>query len=197
MINKRDIKNLVGKMDVILEIGCADGSDTDELMNFGKVYGFEPEPRNIATLKNRLPELQLFEGAVSDVDGVATFNRSRTNDPEALRLSGSILPPKNHTKNWNWIYFDETVTVPTVKLDTFCKDMPVIDFIWCDAQGAEGKIIDGAKETLKKTRYLFTEYCNDEHYEGQPTLHELKKMLPDFEVVMDYGTDVLFKNKNL
>lgn len=196
MIDKRDLKNIIGKTDIILEIGCAEGSDTRELMKWGKVYGFEPEPRNIEILSS-IEGLELYKGAVSNIDGETFFHRSRTNDPEALRLSGSVMKPKNHLTNWDWIFFDETIRVPTIKLDTFCKDMPVIDFIWCDAQGAEGLIIQGAIETLKKTRYFFTEYCNDEHYEGQPTLRELEMMLPDFEVVMDYGTDVLFKNKNL
>lgn len=196
MISKKDLKNLIGKTDVILEIGCAHGEDTKELLTWGKVYGFEPEPRNIAILE-KIEGLNLFKGAVSDEDGEATFNRSRTNDPEALRLSGSILKPKNHLTNWDWIFFDETITVPTIKLDTFCKDMPVIDFIWCDAQGAEGKIIAGGQETLKKTRFFFTEYCDDEHYEGQPTMREILKLLPDFEVAFDYGTDVLLKNTKI
>lgn len=195
-MNKKDIKNLIGGNALILEIGCADGKDTRELMEIATVYGFEPEPNNIKTLRG-ISGLVLFEGAVSDEDGETTFNRSRTNDPEALRLSGSIMNPKNHLTNWDWIFFDELITVPTIKLDTFCKDMPKIDFIWCDAQGAEEKIIKGGYETLKKTRYFFTEYSDDEQYEGQPTLRGLEKMLPDFEIAVDYGADVLFKNKNL
>jgi len=195
-MNKLDLKNLIGKTDVILEIGCADGTDTEGLMKWGTVYGFEPEPRSIRVLE-QIPNLKLFKGAVSDIDGTAIFNRSRTDDPKAVRLSGSIMKPKNHVKIWDWIFFDETIKVETIKLDTFCKDIPLIDFIWCDAQGAEGKIIKGGEETFRKTRYFLTEYQNDEHYDGQPTLDEILKLLPDFEIRMDYGTDVLLRNKTL
>ncbi len=199
MIDKRDLKNIIGKTDVIIEIGCANGDDTKTFLEWGAlVYGFEPEPRNVEILKGiKDKNFHLYPCAVSDSLGFVDFNRSRTSDPEALRLSGSILKPKNHLKNWDWIYFDEKTRVMTTDLDTFSKDIPLIDFIWCDAQGAEAAIIKGATKTLKKTRYFFTEYCNDEHYEGQVSLRELEKMLPDFELVMDYKTDALFKNKNL
>jgi FkbM family methyltransferase len=199
MINKQDLKNLIGNMDTIIEIGAANGDDTAELLKFGKVIAFEPEPMNVEILKTRFDgdwNFTLVEAAVGDTMGRTTFNRSRTNDPAALRLSGSILPPKNHVKHWDWIYFDQPMEVRTVTLDSVI-DSPLVDFIWCDAQGAEGLIIKGGQETLKKTRYILMEYANDEHYEGQPTLFELCKMLPDFEPVIDYGTDVLFKNKNL
>ncbi len=42
-----------------------------------------------------------------------------------------------------------------------------IDFIYCDIQGAEKQMIAGANESLKKTRYLYTEYSNSEDYENQ------------------------------
>ena len=193
-MDKQIIKSLIGSNGIILEIGSADGSDTRGLMEIGKVYAFEPEPRNIKILKE-IDGLELYEGAVSDEDGFTTFNRSRTNNPEDLRLSGSILKPKNHLINWDWIFFDEEVRVPTITLDTwwYLNKKPTIDFIWCDAQGAEARIIKGGQEALKHTRYLYREYCNDEHYEGQLNLVELSKLLPDFRVKTDFGTDVLFE----
>jgi 2-O-methyltransferase len=190
------VQNLISLNPVIFEIGCADGKDTKEFLKMGKVYGFEPEPNNIKLLKE-LKGLELFEGVVSDIDGEIDFNRSRTSDPEALRLSGSIQQPKNHLKIWDWIYFDESIKVKSIRLDTFAKDIPYIDFIWCDSQGAEERIIKGGSETLKKTKFFYTEYTNNEQYEGQATLGRLRELLPDFEMVIDFGTDVLFKNKNI
>lgn len=181
---------------VILEIGAADGHDTKELMELGKVYAFEPEPKNIKLLK-QIPKIRLFEGVVSDIDGQMTFHRSNTSDPEALSLSGSVMVPKNHLKIWKWIHFDKIMPVQSVRLDTFCKDMKKIDFIWCDAQGAEALIIKGGKKTFKKTRYFYTEYSDDEQYENQPTLHKILELLPDWEILLDYGGDVLLKNKLL
>lgn len=196
-MNKETIKKLIGDNAIILEIGAADGTDTKELMQIAKVYAFEPDPRNREILK-KIPGINLFEGAVSDIDGDITFNLSRNErDPNALSLSGSIMKPKKHLEIWDWISFNESITVPTIKLDTFCQDMPKIDFIWCDVQGAEEKVILGGKETFKKVKYFFTEYSDDEQYEGQPTLEHLIDLLPDFEVMSNYGTDVLLRNKNI
>lgn len=207
-ITKKQIKNLLSKDDaVIFEIGSADGQDTLKFLNLFKnpnfkIYGFEPEPKNIKLIKEKINDSRfyLFKGVISDTNGEISFNRSSTGNPEDLSLSGSIMQPKNHLKEWDWIHFDEKITVPSITLDTFCKDknIDVIDFVWCDVQGAEEKVILGGKETFaNKVRYLYTEYSNNELYAGQPTLAKILELLPDFEIVKDFKTDVLLKNKKI
>lgn len=61
-------------------------------------------------------------------------------------------------------------------------------------QGAEGDLIAGGSETLARTRYFYTEYSNDEMYEGQPSLAQLVDMLPNFCIFRRYQWDVLFEN---
>ncbi len=82
------------------------------------------------------------------------------------------------------------------RLDTWAKEHGVtaVDFIWADIQGAEGDLITGGKETLANTRYFYTEYSDEELYEGQPTLAQLQSMLPTFSIVRRYPMDVLFEN---
>lgn len=207
-LTKKEIKSILNtKNPVILEIGSADGGDTlDFIKTFSDVnltlYGFEPEPKNITILENKIPysNYKLFKGVISDIDGELSFNRSRTDNPEDISLSGSIMNPKKHLELWDWIHFDEKLTVPSITLDTFSKqnNLTVIDFIWCDVQGAEKKVIIGGQETLKNNvRFFYTEYSNDEQYEGQPTKEEILNLLPSFEVVNDYGTDILLKNRNI
>ena len=207
-LDKNYIKQLINKNNpVILEIGSANGDDTsDFIKTFSdtdfRLYGFEPEPKNIKIIEEKISseKFELFRGVVSDTDGELTFNRSRTDNPDDFSFSGSIMKPKNHLKLWDWIYFDESIAVPSITLDTFCatKNINTIDFIWCDVQGAEERVIMGGKKTLEtKVRFLFTEYSNDEQYEGQPTLQRILNLLPTFEVVRDDGKDVLLKNKNL
>ena len=209
VLSKNKIKNLIAKDNpVIFEIGSANGDDTlDFLQTFNnvnlKLYGFEPEPKNIAILKKKInsDKFILFEGVISDVDGEVTFNRSRTDNSNDLSFSGSIMKPKNHLKIWDWIYFDEMMKVSSTTLDRFCEKnkIDVIDFIWCDAQGAEGRIIAGGEKAFKnKVRFLYTEYSNDEQYENQPSLKRILELLPSFDIVDDYGgKDVILRNKNL
>lgn len=207
-LDMQAIKRLVGHSDaLIFEIGSANGQDSAEFLktftdSHFRLYGFEPEPKNIALIEKHIQDrrFSLFKGAVSDQSGMTSFNRSRSDNPEDLSLSGSLMKPKNHLKTWTQIYFDQKIEVPTITLDEFCKknSIGVIDFIWCDVQGAEEKIIRGGAETFaRKVRYFYTEYSNNEYYEGQPTRDMIIRLLPDFKVVRDFGTDILLKNKHL
>jgi len=208
MLDKNKISKLLStKSPVIFEIGAGDGGDTLDFLKIfdsvdAKLFVFEPEPKNIAILKNRIKDqrFNLFEGAVSDIDGKVWFHRSRTSNSQDLSLSGSIMKPKNVLKIWNWIYFDQNIQISSITIDVFCKmnNIQKIDFIWCDAQGAEERIIMGGQESFKnKVRYFYTEYSNEEQYENQPTLKKILQLLPSFEIIEDFGTDVLLKNKNI
>jgi FkbM family methyltransferase len=159
--------------------------------------------KNIEIVKQTInyEKHHLFEGVISDIDGSIVFNRSRTDNPNDLSYSGSIKRPKEHLDEWPFIKFDQELTVESITLDTFCKNNNIefIDFIWADVQGAEGELILGGKEMFKnKVKYFYTEYSNKEYYYGQLNLNKLSEILgSDWEVVIDFGTDVLFKNKNL
>lgn len=206
-MNKLQIKNLINKENpTIFEIGAADGQDSVDFINsFGEInlYSFEPDPSNIKLIKEKISyeKFNLFEGVISNLDDEITFNRSRTDNPDDLRYSGSIKLPKEHLNEWNWIYFDEQIKVKSIKLDTFCEqnNINIIDFIWADVQGAEDLMIIGGIETFKnKVRFLYTEYANKEYYENQPNLNKILSLLGnDWELVHDFGSDILLKNKNL
>ena len=87
----------------------------------------------------------------------------------------------------------------TLTLDDWCSqnDIANVDFIWMDTQGAEGDVIAGARNILQKTRFLYTEYSNNELYEGQLSLKELLAHLPSFDVIAKYPGDVLLRNRPL
>jgi FkbM family methyltransferase len=203
-----DIKNLITITNpIIFEIGCADGVDTRNLLNlfpYGDFYCFEPEPNNIELFKNKFKydhNIKLYEGVISNITSDIIFNRSRTDNPNDLRYSGSIKNPKKHKEHWPSIFFDEQITVNSSSLDNFCQNNNInnIDFIWADVQGTEKDLILGGSETLsKKVKYFYTEYYNEEIYENQINLNETIELLGDnWELLFDYGTDALFRNKNV
>jgi 2-O-methyltransferase len=188
----------------ILEIGCNDGSDTLaflRVMPQAKIYCFEPDPGAIGRFKKnlgaQLAKVRLFEIAVSDRTGQIDFHSSGADLPDGWDRSGSIRRPKNHLKRYPWVKFEKTITVGTCRLDDWCAENGIkqVDFIWMDAQGAEANVIAGARKILQETKFLYTEYSNDELYEGQLSLKNLLARLPSFKVVARYRNDVLLRNR--
>jgi 2-O-methyltransferase len=117
--------------------------------------------------------------------------------PQGWDYSGSIRAPKNATALYPWLKFESKIRVPVRSLDSWASERGIkkIDFIWADMQGAEGDLVAGGRETLARTRYLYTEYSDQEEYEGQPTLPQLATMLPNFSILQRYRGDVFFENK--
>jgi hypothetical protein len=86
--------------------------------------------------------------------------------------------------------------VTCVRLDdvSSLKDS-IIDFMWVDVQGAEDIVFAGARETLKRTRYVYTEYATG-LYEGQLNRSQILAVFgPKWSVVHDFGGDILLQNQ--
>ncbi len=209
-LTHQEIAALIKKSNpTILEIGCNDGDDTLAFLHEmpdAKMYCFEPDPRAVGRFKTNLgsslDRVRLFEIAISDRKGQIDFHTSTSDNvdfPKGWDRSGSIRRPKNVHTVFPWVKFEETITVSTCRLDDWCteNDIKEVDFIWMDVQGAEGDVIAGATNILERTRFLYTEYGNNELYEGQPSLKVLLARLPSFEVVARYPGDVLLRNREM
>jgi len=206
-MQKQSIRQLINSASpVIFEIGAANGEDTLEFINtFNdlnfKMYCFEPDLRNIDAFKKRIndPRVKLFEMAVGDKDGRAIFNQSA----DIYNLSSSLKKPNmvNMKATWPLMEFDKTYEVDVITIDTFLQqqNIPLVDFIWADVQGAEDLMINGAKNSLiDKIRFLFTEYSDVEYYENEPNLNEIKRLMGDtWDIIQIFRADVLLKNRNL
>jgi len=211
---------------VILEIGCNDGKDTLEFMEQLPrihLHAFEPDPRPRRRFEKSLgaplpdtlgPHHQVLHNprmsttlwfypvAIGERDGDVPFFQSNGNIPGAhvvdWDLSGSIREPTGHLKRDKQVKFERMITVPCWRLDTWmsCVNYPIIDFIWMDVQGAEGDVIRGGPETLKRTRMIYTEFYNVPQYEGQPNLQQILDLLgPTWKLVSTFeGYNALIAN---
>ena len=206
MLTPYDIMAMVGKSDpVILDVGCNDGEHTQmfrQVFPCAHIYSFEPDKRAQHRFRQRNPGEQLLPVAVGASDGEAPFYQSHGDGVTQVSewdYSGSIRQPKNHLVVHPWCGFDDPTMVVQTTLDTWRRtaNVDVVDFIWADVQGAEGDLVKGAEETLRRTRFFYTEYNDSEMYIGQVTLAQLRGLLPDFEVVHVYSDDVLFRNVRL
>lgn len=202
-MEKKIVKQLIKKHNpVVLEVGTHYGNDSKEFLNEFpgiQIYCFEPNPICIEKHKSKINDerCKLFEVAISDENGTFKFYQSKGQDPRGKIYDGSssLKKPKEHLQAYPFCSFEE-ITVPAVRLDTWLEktDISEIDFIWADVQGAEEKLINGGKKALSMTRYFYTEFYDNEMYEGQHDLKSLQKLLPSFKIVCLYGKNVLFKN---
>lgn len=193
---------------VIFEMGAHWGEDTSRLMGYcwtkPTYIAFEPDPRNIARIRNQAHTwpLKLVEGAISDKDGRADLFLS---DGEH-RISGnemtganSLRAPKQVKDLFAWITWGRTINVRIRRLDTYCKrnDINHIDFLWADIQGCEYDMLRGAGTMLDNISMMRLEYSDRELYEGQKGLSDILKLLGEkWEVVAKEKTDVLVKKTN-
>jgi FkbM family methyltransferase len=214
ILNRFEVLVQYFKNPTIFEVGINDGYHTNILNQIIKkyhqkyvYYAFEPDYRLIAQIEYIIaahPQIVFFDHAVSDIIGEIDFHLSggyekRPNFPKQnFTGSSSIRKPKEVLKAWPDMTF-ETVKVQTITMDEIIKirNISKIDFVWMDTQGAEIDVFRGAKESLKKIQYIYTEYCDAELYEGEIGLKEICNLLPMFEIVEDYGGDVLLRNKEI
>lgn len=198
---------VIGKKDpVIIEIGANCGQTTLEFMKVfpnAKIFCFEPDPRAIEKFKNNIKcdNVKLIEAAVGSLNGNIDFNQSSGAEwiePAGWDHSGSIRKPKTHLHVWPWVKFDTKISVPIIMLDDWLieNDIKSIDLIWADVQGAEGDLISGANYALSITDFFYTEFSDDEWYEGQINFETMRALLPAFSVVKKFKNDVLFRRIN-
>ena len=97
------------------------------------------------------------------------------------------------------VTFERSAEVAVRRLDGWAAENGVarVDFVWADVQGAENRLIEGGRETLSRTRYLYTEYADRELYEGQWTLDRILAELPGFELAARYPNDALLRNRTI
>lgn len=200
---------------IFFEVGSHFGTDTEKMAKTTKnIHCFDPDPRNTKMFKEVNLPVFLNEIAISNYDGTAIFYLSSGNVYESVygptdndRVNGedwsassSLREPKNHLNKVPWVKFNSTKEVEVKRIDTYCKEKEIefIDFIWMDVQGAEDLVIEGMGGMLDKTRFIYTEYDEEELYSGSPALEKIISLLGEnWDVLEKYDNDVLFYNKKI
>ena len=155
------IKNNVKDGDNVVDLGANIGYFTLILAKLvgptGKVFAFEPDPRNLALLKknveyNNYKNVIIIPKAVSNVNDRCTLYTGQKTFGQ-----NKIYKPKK-TKTQKFIPIDSE----TVRLDDFFKTNGLLDkisFIKMDVEGAEFLALSCMKEILKlnKNIKIFTE----------------------------------------
>lgn len=199
---------------VLFEFGVCDGYHSNlmlEILSRSKkpfvYHGFEPVVELYKGVKlvydANLGQTFLWNKAVGSSIGNVEFFKSGGYLIENGKVkdhyygSSSIRKPKLVTTGWPSMTFEKRIVESTTfdaHLEAVRLKGKTVDFVWADIQGAEIDLISGGQNAFLNVRYFYTEYSNSEYYEGEIGLAEICKMLPNFEVIEDYGGDVLLKN---
>jgi FkbM family methyltransferase len=176
---------------VLCDIGSNSGDWAKALADMSKqplnhVSFFEPQ----AKYQNILQNIDL-KGAER-----VLFQCGLGNEETKLTISGgnscaSFLDfDKSKTKDFVGSFLDETETVDVKILDKLYKEhkMPAPDVIKFDVQGYELYVLQGAKETIAKAKYIIIELSMESFYLGQPKNSEILAFLENHNyVLIDFG----------
>jgi FkbM family methyltransferase len=142
---------------------------------------FEPSPQWFGKLSSRFEGSRYVdrrELALSETKGTATFYEL------PLAGNGSLLLPDQ--EEWARLtrIEDNRMTsfqVEVSTLDIEAADLPHIDLLWMDVQGAEGNVLKGGVRTLGRVSAVFLEVALiDSPYCGALLYPELCAMLHNF-----------------
>jgi FkbM family methyltransferase len=172
------VRDVLKEGDVFLDVGANVGWYTVHAAKrvgpTGKVIAFEPEPSNLAMLKrnvevNGLSNVVAEGVALSNAEGSFKLFLEKGN----LGMHSLVL---EHEGGKHYI------NVQTVRLDDYWKGKGDIKLVKIDTEGAEGMILDGMRETLKRQKgiELIVEYAPDRlkqsGYDPDKVLGDLYKL---------------------
>jgi FkbM family methyltransferase len=171
------------KTDIILDIGANTGQFALEIRRKGydnKIISFEP----LISARKKLIECSLKDknwlvheqAAIGDHNGFIDINISKNS------VSSSILPmlSSHSDAEVNSVYIGSERT-PIITLDSVADaylNNSSNCFIKIDTQGYEWQVLDGAINTIKKSKGILCELSLVPLYEGQ---HLWKKIIERFE----------------
>ena len=193
---KRHLLKLFKKNDkiIIFDIGGCEGEDSIRysiIFPSSQIFVFEPLPNNQKLIvenidKYKASNIKLIPSAVSDLDGFLEFHVS-SGDPEHEsdkldwdfgNKSSSLLPP-DKLNNPSWLQFSEKIEVETITLNSFLLTNKIeeVDFVHMDIQGAELKVLIGAKDFINKVKTVWLEVADIELYKGQPLRVDIENFM--------------------
>lgn len=174
---------------IIFDIGSRDCVQSIEFYNSypnAKIYAFECNPNTLdickKNIENYKDRITLIEGAVCDYDGDITFfpiNKDETKTTWVDGNPGASSLFKSNGKYTVEHYVQYEIKTKCHRLDTIMKlhNIPKVDIIWMDLQGAELLAFKGLGEFVKDVKYIHTEVTHKEMYSGQVMFKEFNDFM--------------------
>ena len=129
--------------DIIIDIGANNGEFGIWATRRGAQYfGFEPDPTAFEALKRNVPSQQVFDCAISNIDGVQSFFLATS------EADSSLFKPENASNE---------IKVKTRKFDTIAPTLfeeRRIRLLKVEAEGMEPEVLEGAVDNIGRVEYV-------------------------------------------
>ena len=200
---------------IIFDIGSRDCVQSIEFYKKfpnAKIYAFECNPNTINICKQNIEKykdrITLIEGAVCDYDGTIAFfpiNKEKTITSWKDGNQGASSIFKSNGKYKTEIYAQDEIITNCHRLDTVMKkyNIPTVDIIWMDLQGAELLALKGLGVYIDNVEYIHTEVSYQEIYTNQVMFKELNNFIlsKDFVILNNlksrgWQEDVIYKKRS-
>jgi FkbM family methyltransferase len=164
----------------LVDVGAYDGNFTFGLACYcGLLSGVmvEPLPHKAAALKERFsaPDYRVFDCALADKPGKTELH---VNEIEA---TSSLLQLSRQMHEWDGLQLGKERIIPCAQrtLDSVVAEanVPVIDLLKLDVQGAEHLVLAGGEEALKKCKRIWIECSFKPLYAGSSTFNDIYGLL--------------------
>lgn len=139
---------------ILFDVGANWGNSSLEAtknnLNF-KCWAFEPTPELVIHLRAQSVDFStryaIIDCALSDFDGLATFNLAKHADWGCSSLNTFSTDLKQTWPERTDFYSEESIVVEVKRFDTWYREQGLnlskIDYFHCDAQGSDLKILKG------------------------------------------------------
>jgi FkbM family methyltransferase len=172
------------KAEGVIHVGAHHATEHPQYVAAGikRFVYIEPCAATFTVLRNKFAahhHIQLFNVACGDVDCEQVMYTGSQNQGQ----SNSLLKMDKHTQIHPGITLPNTELVTVKRLDSLGLAHKGYQLLVMDAQGYEGKIIQGSDKTLKQINYVYSEVNRDSVYKNCTLVDELDNLLHEFERV--------------
>lgn len=160
----------------IIDVGASEGrfaTKARELFPEAIIYSFEPIPRSYQKLIKKFnsdKNFKAFNTALGNAIGELEFNQNEHIGASSfLEISKLQIDAHPYTQNYS------KIKVAVDKLDNLIKasDLTPNIILKLDVQGYEIEVLMGAERLLKHIKFIYSEVCFNELYEGQSLFDDI------------------------
>jgi FkbM family methyltransferase len=174
---------------IIFDVGSRDCGQSIEFYHMfpnSKIYAFECNPNTLQICKDNIQpysdRITLIEGAVCDYDGEITFYPINQEKTRTSWIDGNPGASSIFRSNGEYnveTYVQDEMTTNCHRIDSIMQkyNIPRVDIVWMDLQGAELLALKGMGRALDNVKYIHTEVSHRAMYTGQVMFKELNDFI--------------------